>query len=130
VLSKFNNRSDRAFAELGFAVLHEPILVLSQSKPVTMSRWCGQVPFPATIGADSPRLSQWRETRARAFVPLSPSASNDVVRMLLSMRTALIRVEMRKARMISDKRRADTRRNIQFGGLVIKAQLAVSVGVC
>jgi hypothetical protein len=40
------------------------------------------------------------------------------------MRTALVRVEMRKARMTTAERRADTRRKIQLGGLIVKAGLA------
>jgi hypothetical protein len=43
--------------------------------------------------------------------------------MFPSTRTALVRVEMRRARMTSAERRADTRHKIQLGGLIIKAGL-------
>jgi hypothetical protein len=37
----------------------------------------------------------------------------------------LVRVEMRRARMTTAERKADTRRKIQLGGLILKAGLAV-----
>jgi len=44
--------------------------------------------------------------------------------MLRRTRTALVRLEMRKARMTSFQRTAETRRTFQLGGLIIKAGLA------
>jgi hypothetical protein len=41
-----------------------------------------------------------------------------------STRTALVQVEMRRARMTTAERKADTRRKIQLGGLIVKAGLA------
>ena len=36
----------------------------------------------------------------------------------------MVRIEMRRARLMADQRKADTRRKIQLGGLVVKAGLA------
>jgi hypothetical protein len=73
----------------------------------------------AAVTSNSPRLAHWRDA---GFAP--PRPNDDTVRMLRSTRAALVRFEMRRARMTTEERKADTRRKIQLGGLIAKARLA------
>jgi hypothetical protein len=61
---------------------------------------------------------------ARVFGFGPPNRDGNAAQMLRSTRAALVQAETGKARMTTVERKADTRRKILLGGLVVKAGLA------
>jgi hypothetical protein len=68
------------------------------------------------------RVSPIGAARAHAFAAIPNGGVT--AQALHRIRTAIIRIEMRWAGVMTEGRKADTRRKIQLGGLVIKAGLA------
>src|SRR5215470_16785006 len=61
---------------------------------------------------------------ARVACGSGPGSPNDHVAQCCATSTALVWVNVRRARMNIVERKADTRRKIQLGGLIVKAGLA------